>query len=372
MGYRPKTFLSLLGPLRFARGYYHCEHCHRGDVPWDHQLGLTSLDLTPAAEEIVSLAGATEAFEKAARVKLVKMSGLRVSATTVQRTSELAGHRLGEQLQQGEVFGENIEWKWNRDAHGRCCAYVSIDATGVPMQAPDGGKAEGRMAYVGMIYNPVPDDPKGNRIASKEGQARYLAGFDGLDELGLQLRRQACHVGMSQAEIWIALTDGGNGLEAFIDKNFPQAYKILDFWHASEHLANLAKALFPHDEKAWKNQHYQWGHMLKHEGGAALLTQLEAIPLEGRSAEAKEAHRLETAYVRNNVHRMKYPEYLANGWQIGSGPVESACKMVVNQRLCMGGMRWSEYGGDSMCRLRALYRSDSDQWDAFWQRTLAA
>ena len=71
-------------------------------------------------------------------------------------------------------------------------------------------------------------------------------------------------------------------------------------------------------------------------------------------------------YIRNNVHRMDYPHYLSQGWQIGSGPVESACKTVIAQRLKGAGMRWGEAGTDSVCHLRALYRSESTQWDAFW------
>ena len=41
---------------------------------------------------------------------------------------------------------------------------------------------------------------------------------------------------------------------------------------------------------------------------------------------------------------MEYPEYLAKGWCIGSGAVESACKTVVGQRLKLAGMRWGEDG----------------------------
>jgi len=70
---------------------------------------------------------------------------------------------------------------------------------------------------------------------------------------------------------------------------------------------------------------------------------------------------------------MNYPKYLERGWQIATGAVESACKTVVNQRLCLGGMRWGEEGGDSVAHLRALYRSDPDQWDDYWaQFTMAA
>src|SRR5512142_1407533 len=58
--------------------------------------------------------------------------------------------------------------------------------------------------------------------------------------------------------------------------------------------------------------------------------------------------------------------YLARGWCIDSGAVESACKTVVGQRLKLAGMRWGEDGAHAVCHLRALYRSEKGQWDAFW------
>ena len=64
---------------------------------------------------------------------------------------------------------------------------------------------------------------------------------------------------------------------------------------------------------------------------------------------------------------MEYPEYEANGWYIGSGAVESACKTVVCSRLKGAGMRWSEAGAHAVCHVRALYRSEPGQWEAFWQ-----
>ena len=71
-------------------------------------------------------------------------------------------------------------------------------------------------------------------------------------------------------------------------------------------------------------------------------------------------------YLRNNVGRMDYPSYLKKGWQIGSGPVESACKRVVGQRLKGAGMRWGEDGANAVCHLRALFLSDNGPWEAFW------
>lgn len=63
---------------------------------------------------------------------------------------------------------------------------------------------------------------------------------------------------------------------------------------------------------------------------------------------------------------MDYPKYRANGWMIGSGPVESACKQVVGGRLKGTGMRWGEEGADAVCHLRALFKGEKGQWAAFW------
>jgi hypothetical protein len=41
---------------------------------------------------------------------------------------------------------------------------------------------------------------------------------------------------------------------------------------------------------------------------------------------------------------------------------------VVGQRLKLAGMRWGEDGAHAVCHLRALYRSEKGQWDAFWNR----
>ena len=61
-----------------------------------------------------------------------------------------------------------------------------------------------------------------------------------------------------------------------------------------------------------------------------------------------EVYREQTQYFRNHQHRMDYPRYIANGWQIGSGPVESGCKRLVTQRLKGAGMRWKERGTNTM------------------------
>jgi hypothetical protein len=368
-GFRSRAALTLLGAVRLRRHYYHCPGCRRGTCPLDAALGLREHDLTPAADEVVCLAGVQASFAEAAQKVLPKLANLRVSESTAERATEAAGRRVAEAQQAGGTFGPARPWAWHKDAEGKAVAYVSVDATGVGMQGPKGAEAEGRMAYVGVVYNPVPDrreqwaDPSGKRPA---WQARYVAGVQPLAALGEPLRRQAGQVGVDRAERWVALSDGGSGLEDFLRDNFGRVEAvILDFWHVAEYLGDLAKALFPGQEAAaaWRQQ---WCHRLKHEGGAAVLEALRGLDLKGRPREARELHREVVTYFRNQAHRMDYPLYRAKGWQIGSGPVESACKTVVGQRLKGAGMRWGEDGADALCHLRALFRSEPAQWEAFW------
>jgi hypothetical protein len=333
-------------------------------VPWDRTLRVSPHRLTPAAEEVTSLAGVQESFGKAAERTLYKLAGLRLSESSVQRITENAGDKLAEYRRSGKVLGESASWKWNHDFTGKTCGYVSLDATGILMQGTGGSKVDGRMVYVGMVYNPQPRNRDEEALNKPCDGSRYLAGLYTLEELGEQLRQQAAQVGMGQVERIIALSDGGNGLEHFFDVYFPTAVKILDFHHATGHLTELAKLL--RAGAAASALLSAWCHTLKHAGGTRLLTVLEKLDRKKMTAEAQTELEKVLNYFRNHVHRMNYPEYLRNGWQIGSGSIESACKMVVNQRLGMGGMRWGEAGSNAVAHLRALYRSDADQWEAFW------
>jgi hypothetical protein len=232
----------------------------------------------------------------------------------------------------------------------------------VRQQAEGGRAAEGRMAYVGLVANLAPEWPWPDE-KREPVKTRYLAGLYPLAQFGPLLRHLAGQVGMDRADLWIGLTDGGNGLEGRLEENFPRvALVILDFFHPAERLTGLARLLHPKDEAAAQEQARQWRGLLKDEGGALLAAVLREYPWPRRAGQA-EAVADVIAYLERHAHRMEYPEYLAEGWNIGSGAVESACKTVVGQRLKLAGMRWGEDGADTLCHLRALYRSDKGQWD---------
>ena len=395
--HRDSGVRTLLGAGRHDRAYYHCGHCGHGWFPGDDEMGIAHKQ-TPGCCEVVTLTGTVEPFAEASDKLLHQLTGLNLSASTVQVTTERTGAEMTQRRAAGETLGPATPWDWQRDARGRKVAYVSLDATAVLQQGPHAEKAESRMPWVGSVFNPEPMhrrksksesklEPKSespvNEIVSAElaphkkprvWPTRYVCGVMSLVEIGRQLRSECVAVGIADAEVVLALTDGGNGLEACLVETVlaglaRETVLILDFFHATEHLREFAKSWLP-DESARREQVTHWCHVLKHQGGTALLTELEALDCTSRNAAQLEAHRLVTQYVRNNLHRMDYPTYIANGWEIGSGEIESACKNVINHRLGGAGMRWCLSGTTSLCQLRAVYRSEFSVWQHYWNRTV--
>jgi hypothetical protein len=365
--HRSHTPISLVGSIRYERAYYLCRSCGKGTFPFDQQAGLTTRRQTPAVERVATLAGAVaDSFEKGADL-LAELSGLRLGESTVERTTEDAGQRLADLVEANMTLGPRVDWPWPKDYQGQRCAYVELDATGVRIQGEGGGPAEGRMAYVGMVCNPSPEWPWPDD-KPRPMRSRYLSGLETLEEFTPQLRPLAGRVGMDQADRWIGLTDGGSGLEERLRENFPRVeVVILDFFHPAERLTGLARRLHPEDEGRAEEQARRWRQLLLDEGGAVLGSVLSEWDWPKRSGLSDAVEEL-VGYLGRHAHRMEYPEYLAKGWCIGSGAVESACKTVVGQRLKLAGMRWGEDGADAVCHIRALYRSEKGQWESFWRR----
>ena len=70
------------------------------------------------------------------------------------------------------------------------------------------------------------------------------------------------------------------------------------------------------------------------------------------------------AYLESREAQMRYPQFLADGWPIGSGMVESANKLVVEDRLKGAGMHWADANVNGLLALRNAVCND--RWDESW------
>ena len=311
-GYRPLNHVrTLVGDIVYERACYSCAECHHGYYPTDAGFHLED-ERTPGYRGVVTLAGVHEAFAEGAEKVLRRMAGARASASTVQRVTEAVGEMISKAVNAGQPLRADARvWEWNVDAHGRKVAYISTDAISVPQQGPRGEKRDGRMPLVGTIFNAASRSETTRR--NKEiHDIHYLSGLLLLAEMSRYLRAEAVAVGLDQADIVIALCDGGAGLEDCLLDSVsgpsPETIAILDFHHVHDHLVEFDK-VFCTDTTSRPPQVSAWSTTLKERGGTTLLRELEALELTTRTATVIEAHRQLTGYLRNNSHRTDYPRY---------------------------------------------------------------
>jgi hypothetical protein len=355
--YQERRVLTVHGALRVRRAYYYCGRCKQSFLPYDAAVGLLD-EISPGLRPLVCLAGTLAPFADAAQDVLKQFSGVRLSASTVLRTTEGEGERLRAQFKEGRMVKPiQAEPHWTKPRENQQpAAYVGLDAFSVPMQGIRAGKAEHRMLYTALLYTP-----------GKE-HTRYLVDFE-LEALAEQVRSQARALGIELVSQLIAVTDGGNGLEEALQRHLAENLTtILDWYHAAEHLCDFAAVWLGNDELARAAWQDEAKGILYERGGDALLAHLAAIELPATtSAEVREKFRKLIGYFENNRHRTDYPRYRQNGWDIGSGPTEAGCK-IIGERLKGSGMRWVEDGAATVAALRALYVSGGTLWDGFWSQ----
>ena len=170
------------------------------------------------------------------------------------------------------------------------------------------------------------------------------------------------------AQRWIALSDGGSGLEDWLGTNFGRVEAvILDFYHASEYLGDLAKACARRRHGGGRRRGIgEWSHRLKHEGGRAVLDELRGLTPAARRS-AREVWRGDGDLLREPGASDGLPE--RTGPRVGRSARarwSRRARRSSGQRLKGAGMRWGEPGSDGVCHLRALFLSEKGQWDAFW------
>ena len=164
----------------------------------------------------------------------------------------------------------------------------------------------------------------------------------------------------------VALTDGAERLQQHMITAFPQSTLILDIIQASEYLWATATALLGETSPArtpWVTAKLDVGLAGQTRSVSAQRTQ-DATSSRWIETQRTAIQRTIGSYARNPAD-MRYDDYLAHGWPIGTGVVEGACGHLVKDRMEQAGMRWTKDGAQTMFDLRAV-RINGD-WDAYWQ-----
>jgi hypothetical protein len=220
-------------------------------------------------------------------------------------------------------------------------------------------------------------DPEEGGRRPKKLVTTHMATAQSVKEFGPLARVEAERRGLRQAEEVIALGDGGNWIDPLLLAFFHVLARIIDWFHAAEHLWDCAKAV----HGAGTPQAAQWAERLE-----ALLWdgQVQRViaelsgaaqrlgpPLPGdTAANPRKVLANNVDYFTEHQKHMNYPEYRQRGWPIGSGETEAAVKQF-NKRIKGTEQFWSTEGVEAILALRALWLSQDERWESYWANRCA-
>lgn len=340
MGYRSRMVATLCGEVRVSRSYYHCRHCHRGQVSWDAAQGLNERLWSAGVKALVAEVAARVPYQETTTL-LDRVLGLRLE----ESSAEVIVAEVGDRVRAAEASamgliesGESLP----SEAPAPLRLYVAMDGSHAHV---DGAWHE---VKTGVVYAGIP----GAQGRDTSGPKRYVSAQESADRFGVRLYAMASSCGVGEAREVVVIGDWAEWIWHLADHHYPEATHIVDYWHACQHIHAVAKSHYGDTSPAaarWAREHCG---RLKNEGPGPLLRALGRW--RPKSSDDAEAIRATRRYFSHNAARMDYPALLSRGLMIGSGPAEAACKVVVESRLKGAGMRWRSAGADAILALRCL------------------
>lgn len=193
-------------------------------------------------------------------------------------------------------------------------------------------------------------------------QHSYRAGLWEAKEFAKQQWAEGCRRGLERAKHIVSVNDGAVWIWLIVQMCWTPCVEILDWWHLVEKLWLLAASFFAQDQVAAA----QWVQTQKsHLWNSGLRPVMAAIrQLSPPGQPLPEPVRSVVGYIFHHRWRMRYKQFRQAGYPLGSGTVESACKLVMQERMKQAGMRWSRDGAQAMLALRSVLLSE--RWDEVW------
>lgn len=372
---RTKTVRTLLGSIEIARGYFHCTACKAGLAPMDTRLGVTGTSLSPGLARAAALAGSEMPYAKSIEF-IGTVTGLHLASTsTLAHTTRAQGAQAREVIEAehraATIAPRPVPAADQNPGMGLC--YLVMDGTGAPMlprecagrAAKDGPRAGTREVKIGCFFTQSRLDPATGDPVQDPGSVSYICTFAPAATFATQTKAEYYRRGFDQLRQPVVLGDGAHWIWNIADQHFPHATQIVDYYHAREHLADLTKLLTPVlDDPAAFEQHLV--DALDLGDTPAIAEAVTALGLPEHAPDLVRPAATEIGYFTGNHHRMQYTDFQANGYYIGSGPVESACNTIVKQRAKRAGMHWTIAGLDPVLALRTLRQSNREHilWPA--------
>jgi hypothetical protein len=289
---------------------------------------------------------------------LQELTGISFSKSSLHRLTAELGKAAARQeaqvaraMMQAPRHEEEVLWRKPPQPPSET---ISVSADGVMIHLRQEGWKEVKVMSVSAVIQAL--DPATNALKPTLSQHSYCAGLWDVASFTPYYWAEAYRRGVERAKTTLCLNDGAVWIWNMAFQCFAQRIEILDWWHASQRLWDMAlHSLAPQAATLWV-------HARQAEMAASQLRRLfrQVRLLCPRSQPLPKIVREALLYLFHNRRRMDYAAYRQAGYPIGSGTIESACKTVVQARMKLAGMRWSRAGATAMLTLRSL--SLSNRW----------
>ncbi|CAG0933360.1 hypothetical protein TFLX_03025 [Thermoflexales bacterium] len=333
----------------------------RGFFPLDEELGLVPGRFTPRLQESLTRLGTWMPFRHAAEEREF-FTGVAVSEATARRVTERAG-RAYVDVQTAQVA--DLERTLPLPSRGPERLLLSADGAFVPLVS--GEWTEVKTLAVGVIAEPVWDAKHAERVVHTGELSYFSRRAEAADFTHLALV-ETHRRGVETAGRVAAVTDGADWLQGFMNYHRNDATRILDFPHASEHLAVAGRVVHGEATPAFAAWFEPLCHRLKHADPEQTLDELRHLikraEVEALGSEAVTTLQAQLEYLEKRRAMITYAAFQQQGLPIGDGCVESANKLVVETRLKQAGMRWAPEHVNPLVALRNI--ACNDRWTEAW------
>ncbi|HOJ09997.1 MAG TPA: ISKra4 family transposase [Clostridiales bacterium] len=353
--------LTMFGNISIVRDSVFCRRCHEGYGILDKQLEIYRKHrITKGMTELITyLSQLLPSFERASEA-LKKTVGVEVSPTQMQIVSEEVGEKVfKEDMEKARKAYEKPEEAAPQELpkdreEGRL--YALTDGLQVNTRVEDKDGSTWKEMKMGMVFRDrnIIMRENGDHIITKKEYVSYLGSVNEFKKLMFAATARA---GYGKVKELVVIGDGAQWIWNMCEELFPDAVQILDYYHFSENTHAYAKLIYPEDEvgrKKWVNE------VLDAVTNGRVDKAVELVEEKKVDKVPDTVVNLYT-YIHNNRERIDYKAFKKKGYYIGSGAIESANKMVIQQRMKQSGMRWSINGGQYIASLRTKY--ESKLWD---------
>ena len=353
----PRTAQTLIGAIEVQRPYFYCRDCHQGRYPLDEVLGVSlgriQLDVQQAAAEL-----AIELPYDTAATLFSRLSGLTVSSERLHTLTNQAAEGL--RVLDVAPSRDEIDQLVAQVAAGRFrppVLVLGIDGAYVPSR-PESARGrrpgQARQRSRRARWRHEWREAKGFRFYLLDGdRIVHVLSWHQLQnehDLGEALRKiKEAGLIPEQAVRLCVICDGAEWIWKHVQRLFPYACQVLDYYHCSEYLHKVAKAQYGNWQQAQEWAESTLTRLYLGKVGQVLggLRRMQPISDEALNA-------IDNCWIYLNEHRGRthYRKLRRGGYPLGSGGMESANKFICHVRLKRSGAWWYEENSNQMLALR--------------------